>query len=1086
VFIDPNRFDILERSVHRVRARTGNDMPLKLRFALSSTLLIFCVAMSAQTAAINTLPSREVGQPIFPRPNPLAVTTRVPNLVEGRELFLPAAVALDTTASPPVVYVADFGNNRVMAWKNASSFSNGKPADLIIGQKDQYSTDANGPTISTFTTGLAGPAGLAVLNGDLYVADSGNNRVLRFRSPFSAPAGQQQFPDLCLGQTSFQTRTANAPNGVISEKGISSPGALRFDSAGNLWVADTGNNRVLEYLAADISKSSTPFGVVAKLEIGQLDLISKADPLQPSDAQRINQLQAPTAVAFDSAGRLYIADASSSFSRVLVFKPPFTSGMGAARIMGIPQPQPQGVVTPDPQLYSVLFGSASDIFFLPGTDGMGVVDANFHRIMIFDVFDKWPDPTTAISPSAKIIVGHASGVLGINSRDQKSLVSNDGNPTSSPSTFSVPEAAIFFNNELYLADAGNNRVIVLPYATGTFQPAVRLLGQDLYTSNAPNLIEGREFDFQASSNGSTLYDAAVVVDSTTDTPHLYVSDPYNNRVLGFKDLRKLVSGSPADIVIGQPDFYSNVCNNGSADRNTPSQSGLCRPMGLLVDSAGNLYVADAANGRVLRFPTPFSHGNNQMADLVLGQPSFFIKITDPSASTMGFPYGLAFAGANGILVSDQAYSRVLYIPYTNGSFTSADNGKAATKVLGQPDFTTVTSGTADTALNSPRHIATDSSGRPYLADTGNSRILIFDDITRLQSTGAHPSQTLSGQTGAVTGIYVNQVTGQVWVADITRNRIVKFPEFGTLVFNPAPIETDIQSVIPIALTQDQYGDLIVAEGVNRVTFYFPGLSALNGANFSLRSTFLAPNTLAALYPATGGSFGKDTADLSSVPNPIPLPTVLADVQVMFDGVASPLYYASPSQINFVVPWGAQTGPLPSEIDVVQVSTGRLLASGLVPMNTVSPGVLTSSAVSSSQVQAAVINQDGSVNSSTHPANRGDIVSIFATGQGFLQGHPADGANPPSPISTDPSAVNLRVLIGACFLDTCQVQPTEKVLYPNFLQYSGTTAYPGLWQINVQVPQITDPTKPAAVALVVNGYTSNGGSIGTPTPVIFVK
>jgi uncharacterized protein (TIGR03437 family) len=429
---------------------------------------------------------------------------------------------------------------------------------------------------------------------------------------------------------------------------------------------------------------------------------------------------------------------------------------------------------------------------------------------------------------------------------------------------------------------------------------------------------------------------------------------------------------------------------------------------------------------------------------------------------------------------------VLYIPYTNGGFTAADNGKAATKVLGQPDFTTVTSGTADTAMNSPRHIATDSSGRPYLADTGNSRILIFDDILRLQSTGAHPSQTLSGQTGAVTGIYVNQVTGHVWVADITRNRIVKFPEFGTLVFNPAPIETDIQSAIPIALTQDQYGDLIVAEGVNRVTLYFPGLSALNGANFSLRSTFLAPNALAALYPATGGTFGKDTADLSSVPNPIPLPTVLADVQVMFDGVPSPLYYASPSQINFVVPWGAQTGPLPSEIDVVQVSTGRLLAAGLIPMNTVSPGVITSSAVSSSQVQAAVINQDGSVNSSTHPANRGDIVSIFATGQGFLQGHPADGANPPSPISTDPSAVNLRVLIGACFLDTCQVQPTEKVLYPNFLQYSGTTAYPGLWQINVQIPQITDPTKPAAVALVVNGYTSNGGSIGTSTPVIFVK
>jgi uncharacterized protein (TIGR03437 family) len=1071
-------------------------MPLKSLLAVSS-ILISCVTANAQIAPINTLPSREVGQPTLPRPNPLAVTSQAPNLVEGRELFLPSAVALDTTASPPILYVADFGNSRVMAWKNAAAFANGKPADLIIGQKDQYSTNPNGPGVSTFTTGLSQPTGLAVLNGDLYVADTGNNRVLRFRAPFSAPAGQQQFPDLCLGQPSFQSNTANAPNGLITDKALSAPGALRFDKNGNLWVADTGNNRVLQYQSADIAKPAIPFAISAKLEIGQLDMNSKGDPLSLSDAQvRVNQLQSPTAIAFDSTGRLYLGDAGSQISRVLVFQPNFTNGMGASRMMGIPQPQPQGVVTPDPQLYSVLIGSVSDIFFLPGTQGIGIVDAGLHRIMMYDVYENWPDPATAISPSAKSIIGHTSGVIGINSKDGKSLVANDGNATSSAGTFSVPQSGLFFNNELYVADAGNNRVIVLPYSNNTLQPAVRLLGQDRYDSNAPNLIEGREFDFQASSNGQRLYDAGLAVDSTGDTPHLYVADPYNNRVLGFKDLRKLAAGSAADIVIGQPDFATNVCNFGSPDRNTPSQTGLCRPMGVQVDSAGNLYVADALNGRVVRFPSPFSHGNNQVADVVLGQPSFFLKVTDPSSSTMGFPYGIAFTALpgsqiakgpnNGIFISDQAYSRVLFIPFTNGDFTAADNGKAATKVLGQKDFVTVTSGTSDTAFNSPRHVATDSDGRPYVADSGNSRILIFDQVARLPNSGAHPVQTLAGQTGPVTGIYVSQVTGEVWTADLTRNRIVKFPKFDTLVFNPAPVETDIQAIVPIALTQDQYGDLIVAEGTNRVTLYFPGLSALNGANFSLKSTFLAPNALGALYPAVGGTFGKDTADLSSVPNPLPVPKLLGDVQVLFDGVACPLYYASPGQINFLVPWDAQTGPLPSEIEVIQVSTGRVLASGLIPMNTVSPGILYSSAVTSTQVQGAVLNQDGTPNSATHPAARGEIVSIFATGQGFLQGHPADGENPASPISTDPSTVNVRVVVGACFLDTCQVQPTEKVLYPNFLQYSGTTAYPGLWQINVQIPQVTDPSKPVPIGLVVNGYTSNGGSIGTPTPVIFVK
>ena len=54
---------------------------------------------------------------------------------------------------------------------------------------------------------------------------------------------------------------------------------------------------------------------------------------------------------------------------------------------------------------------------------------------------------------------------------------------------------------------------------------------------------------------------------------------------------------------------------------------------------------------------------------------------------MYLPYGLAFAGDNGLLVSDQGLNRVLFIPFTNGTFTSADNGKAATKVFGQTDFT---------------------------------------------------------------------------------------------------------------------------------------------------------------------------------------------------------------------------------------------------------------------------------------------------------------------------------------------------------------------------------------------------------------
>ena len=127
-----------------------------------------------------------------------------------------------------------------------------------------------------------------------------------------------------------------------------------------------------------------------------------------------------------------------------------------------------------------------------------------------------------------------------------------------------------------------------------------MLGQDRFNTNSINLIEGREFFFLSGNSA----DAAVVIDSTGDTPHLYVSDPYNHRVLGFRDVRKLMPGSAADIVIGQPDLATAMCNYPTGDINQPTQSSLCRPVGLLVDTAGNLYVADSRQWPRVALPHP--------------------------------------------------------------------------------------------------------------------------------------------------------------------------------------------------------------------------------------------------------------------------------------------------------------------------------------------------------------------------------------------------------------------------------------------------------------------------------------------------
>src|SRR5260370_15946055 len=114
-------------------------------------------ALSEQVT-LNRNPSRAVGQ------QQLAVNTTNPNLVEGREFYGPQAAALDTSVNPPVLYVSDAFNNRVLAWKNALAFSNGAKADFVIGQKDLYSTAAGGPG-TPFSTGLLYPTGFAVDRG---------------------------------------------------------------------------------------------------------------------------------------------------------------------------------------------------------------------------------------------------------------------------------------------------------------------------------------------------------------------------------------------------------------------------------------------------------------------------------------------------------------------------------------------------------------------------------------------------------------------------------------------------------------------------------------------------------------------------------------------------------------------------------------------------------------------------------------------------------------------------------------------------------------------------------------------------------
>ena len=1035
---------------------------MKLLRSLSYLLILSSASLVAPAQVMyNSIPSRIIGQPVLQQQG--VITSVAPNLVEGRELYNPEGVAVDTSAAPNILYVADTSNNRVLAWKNAAAFTKGDFADKVIGQRDFLSTSPQGPSVTntTLSAGLNLPIALAVdKSGNLYVADGGNNRIIRFPKPLNQ-TGQLLAYDLVIGQVDLSSGTANQGQSAASAKSLyfsnnSAPfrAGLAFDAQGNLWASDPGNNRVLMFNAADLTAGNND--PAAALVLGQSDFSTRT---VASGVARNSKtfLANPSGLAFDPQGRLYVADFGY---RVLVYSPPFTTGQAASRIMGIVLPtqaQPTPPTISDNTLGNVQLQVPPEGIFFVGNNPF-VLDTGNARILKYDPYDQWPPESTLFSPKAIAVIGQASALDG---------QSNRGQPQPSNASFSGPlnakslvetngaVDAVFAGTDLYVADAGNNRVLVFPLQAGNnFTNASRLLGQVDFKYNAVNLIEGREFFFQGLGG-------AVAVDSNSNPPHLYVSDPGNHRVLGYMDYRKVTAGSTADLVIGQPDLYTAEINYPQGSPAGVNGQGLYNPEGVAVDSSGNLWVVDSGNGRVVRYATPFGQpgANGPQANLVLGQPNLFTKIQDASSQTMRTPFGIAFTANGSVLVSDNSFNRILFFAKPQGGDFST--GQAASSVIGQPDF----GPPSEMTLNAPRLISVDSDDRLYVADSGNNRIAIYRNVP---TAGNDPTATFSlAGLNSPFGVAVNQYTGEIWVSDFGSNHLFRYPRFDTLVLNPTSTVT-VTSFGPLGVGLDSFGNPISVESINRVAFFYPAIDYTsaaggvagrfsgNAANYFER---FAPGMLASIFAFVNTQFGQVTAGASTSP----LPTTLADVQVFVNGVAAPLLYASPGQINFQVPSNAPVGSTPVEFQVVKASTGQVLASGLFRIEPVSPGLFTADSTGSGQL--AALNQDGTINGPLHPAKAGTYISFFGTGIGPVSGGPPDGA--PSPNQPVPSASQPDVYINGVHLA------------PGDVQYSGLApGFIGLWQVNAKIPA-TVPTPDVAVpvAILYQGISSRADVLG---------
>ena len=243
-----------------------------------------------------------------------------------------------------------------------------------------------------------------------------------------------------------------------------------------------------------------------------------------------------------------------------------------------------------------------------------------------------------------------------------------------------------------------------------------------------------------------------------------------------------------------------------------------------------------------------------------------------------------------------------------------------------------------------------------------------------------------------------------------------------------------------------------------ITFWLLFAVSLSHAQSPLRIVNAA--SIRAEQPVAAGSWVSAFNENIGFPNvstidnvTIPLQKTLGGVTVSVDGIPAPLNYVSFAQINFLIPYGVAPGLRP-----IVVNTSTNTYSGTVRIVSGAPGLFTKD--TNTPPRGAILNQDGSENSSTRLAIRGQAISIYATGSGSLDRSVADGeATPRSPLINTISKP--QVFIGGVEV------PAESV------EFSGLAPdWVGLWQINVRIPALSFLSGRLPVQVFMNGVDSN--------------
>ena len=580
-------------------------------------------------------------------------------------MYDPFSVASDGTS----LYVTDGANNRVLVWKAFPTAP--VSADFALGQPvGGFNLLSSLPNTGGVTgAAMSYPQGVAVVGTQLYVADTGNNRVLVWNVLPTSPVAA----DFALGQPNLTSNATN--NGGVSAASMDSPIGISGGN-GQLFVADWRNSRVLVWSTAPTSTQSASF------VLGQPNATSNTFDNGGISA---SSMGSPTNAAVAN-GKLVVSDTSNY--RLLVWNQVPSSAVGADYAIGVPA----GATNLTSAVYDDGVATTGGTFNLAaGIYGDGThlfaADINGNRVLGWATMPAQGQP-------ADFALGQAAG-----SDNLTTMVTAGG-----ASGMHSPSGGVFVQNgSLFVADSFNNRVLVWSTVPTSAQPADFALGQPAGATN----LTSTGID-QGGISGSAM---GRPIDIWGDGTRLFVADSLNNRVLVWNTTP--TTPVPADFALGQPGLTTNTANNGGP------ATGLAVPKGVF-GMGGALYVTDSVNNRVLVWKT--TPTSSTPPDFALGQPNLTTTTAGRTQNSMGVPSAITGDGTR-LYVADTGNNRVLVWASAPASAPSAP-----TSVIGAPDFTsnglwTATSLTA-TVFDQPTGLFTDGA-RLFVADQYNNRIVVL-------------------------------------------------------------------------------------------------------------------------------------------------------------------------------------------------------------------------------------------------------------------------------------------------------------------------------------------------------------------------